>query len=186
MAGAEHDVVLAGNGQVGLIGPKCFGTEVHGGPQSVGTQTQQQFHHAGIGIGADVVVLFVDTFGGPRLQAPVLIVDEDAAILHRGFPRHHLVATHVESLLPGGCHVGPPDIGRHPHLPGKFKKAVCRSARGRADYSKGVHTRNPLEGKDFPCAFHAANIKHLLLNESIDEMGLPDGPGNDVRLPIDE
>ena len=62
---------------------------------------------------SDVVVLLVDAIGGPGLQAPVLVVDEDAAILHRRLVHRQLGACGIERLFLLRSHVGPPNPGRH-------------------------------------------------------------------------
>ena len=56
---------------------------VHRRPERVGFQAQQQLADARVGLRPDVARLRLESFCRPRLQAPVFVVEEDAAILHR-------------------------------------------------------------------------------------------------------
>ena len=138
MAGAQHDVVLAGYRQVVLVGPESLRAEVHGRPQGVGLEAQQQLHHPGVGVGTDVVVLLVDALGGPGLQAPVLVVDEDAAILHRRLTHRQLGAHSIERFLLLRSHVGPPYPRRHACQTRQLEESVGRATRRAADDDEGT------------------------------------------------
>ena len=84
MAGAHVDVVLHDEGDVRFLEPEGTAAGVHRGPEGVGPQAQQQLHDGGVGLGAEVVQRCIHLLCCPGAQAEVLVVEEDAAELHRG------------------------------------------------------------------------------------------------------
>ena len=73
VAGADDDAEGVGHLLVALDGVEARRHIVHGGPEGVGTQTEHQLEQAAVGLRSHVV-------GRPATEAPVLVVDEDAAI----------------------------------------------------------------------------------------------------------
>ena len=57
---------------------------MHGGPDGVGTEAEQQLEHLLVGVLADDAERgFVEMAVAPGTQRPVLVVEKDAAVLDR-------------------------------------------------------------------------------------------------------
>ncbi len=80
---SEHDRVVIGGGVVSRDLVEGGGAFVHGGPERVGAEAEHEFEDAGVGLGGDGADLRLEGFRGPWLEAPVFVVDENAAVFHR-------------------------------------------------------------------------------------------------------
>ena len=118
---------------------------MHRRPQRVGMQTQQQLEDALVGVRADVALAViyrgVHLLRGPRTQAPVLVIQEDAAILHRWRRLYKQTGPHVDSGVMRDGHIGPPRPRRDAHLPRERKQRIRRTAPViRRDDKRQLHT----------------------------------------------
>ena len=79
----HHDGVVVGQaGVLGIVVERC-GAGVHGRPQVVAAQAEQQFEHFLIDFRPDLSGLLVEGLLDPfRPSSEALVVDEDAAVLH--------------------------------------------------------------------------------------------------------
>ena len=85
----HDDRVAIGDDLVLRVEVERPGAGVHRRPQVVGLEPQEQLEDLGVGLRADVPGLAgagLMVLLGPLLEAPVFVVDEDAAILHRRRP----------------------------------------------------------------------------------------------------
>ena len=103
-----------------LLEERC-GAFVHGGPDGIGAQTQQQFEHLLVGLGSNVATR-------PGAQTPVLVVQEDTAILHRWLLQGGERVGRFQSLALLRHHVAPPCPGRDACHAREFQDAVGRGA----------------------------------------------------------
>nr|GFD53681.1 hypothetical protein [Tanacetum cinerariifolium] len=94
----------------------------------IGFQAQEQLKQPGVGVGPDVLDGRVHLLGGPGLQAPVFVVEEDAAVLHRGRLAAESAGREIQAGLAVRCHVGPPVPGRHAQPARELKHAKGRAA----------------------------------------------------------
>ena len=84
MAAANEDAAGVGHLLVAPDGEEARRTLVHGRPEGIGAKPQQQLENGLVGLGAyDTLAGPLVVFLCPAAQAPVLVVDEDAAIGHR-------------------------------------------------------------------------------------------------------
>ena len=102
---------------------------VHGGGQHVALQTQYQLAHTVVGLRTDVAKLLLKRLGRPRLQAPVLIVDEEAAILDAGRLADAVLLIVVDTLvgLVNG-HIGKPVPGTDANGLADMQHAIGQTA----------------------------------------------------------
>ena len=84
VAGGDHDAPLVGHDLALGMAVEGSRAGVHGRRHHVALQTQNQFADAVVGLGANVAQVLLEGPSRPRLQAPVLVVDEEAAIFHGG------------------------------------------------------------------------------------------------------
>ena len=115
MAGANNDSAAVGHFAIAGHLEESLGAFVHGWPQGIGTQTQQQFKNLAVGLRSYAAFLARRLKGlcGPWAQAPVFVVDENATILHAGGLTSAEVVGHREELFGLGLHVAPPYPRRH-------------------------------------------------------------------------
>ena len=73
---------------------------VHGRPEIIRVQPQQQFKDFGIGLRTDVAGLRLEVLRGPRTQAPVLVIQKNAAIFHGRRALLEKVAVQRETIFP--------------------------------------------------------------------------------------
>ena len=57
---------------------------MHGRPDVIEAEAQHEFEDFVVGFGADVIELGVEGFGGPGVEAPVFVIDENAAVFDGG------------------------------------------------------------------------------------------------------
>ena len=111
---AYVDAVAGGGLAVAGYKEEGLRTLVHGGPEGVGAQAQQQFEDAFVGLGTDASFQSrLVGLAGPRHHAPVFVVDEDAAVLHTGMLFLPVVGGQGEPLQGVRCRIGPPCPGRY-------------------------------------------------------------------------
>ena len=91
VAGAEDDGIRISHRGVARHLMKRRGRRVHPRPDAVGAEAEEQFKNTRVSLRAEVADFRLKCFRGPRLQPPILVVDEDAAILHSGLI-HRLIA----------------------------------------------------------------------------------------------
>ena len=163
MARAKHNVILPCQLRVLLVIPERLCTWVHRRPQQVGFQAEHQPHHLLVSARTNVVHVLVKMLGGPRLQSPIFVVDEQSAVFHRRRACHRRATRHADGLVFARSHVSPPAPWRHAHHPGKFHKAVGRAAWVASVYDESL--RNTLErfvnhgyAERLPLAFYIAYI----------------------------
>ena len=185
MRSAHHDGIVVG--QTGVLRAEVEGLRagVHGGPQVVALQAEQQFEHFPVGLGSHLVVLFVEVLFSPAGPASeTLIVDEDATVSDRRLPLDECSAANHQSLLMLGHNVGPPVPGRNADGFRERQQPEGRSAAVAAndDQCFADMLRRPLKRRHqerFPLA---ANLLHLdtpLSYQLIDDAALANGSGND-------
>ena len=141
--GADHDAVPVGGFGIALHHVERDGAAVHGRPERVRLQAEQQLEDLRVGLRADRKHLrrFLRDFGidqvrrfrlerlrRPRREAPVLVVDEDAAVFDRGSLRGAERLRQGEGIAFFRRDVRPPFVGRDAEHPGKFDDAVSRAA----------------------------------------------------------
>ena len=181
VAAAEHHAVLLGQLGVLLVVPECLGTGVHGRPQDVRLHAEHQLKHFLVGARTDVVHLLVEVLGRPRLQAPVLVVDEDAPELDRGRTIKRLAPLHIYRGVLARCHVCPPVPGRHAHHARQLHQSVGGATRVAAEYGKcvGIHHGN---AERFPFPFHLGGFYLALGGKRVDGCRPAQCPDNKVSL----
>ena len=84
VTGGNHDAPLVGHLlTLGMrIKGACAG--MHGRGKHIALQSENQFADAVVGLGTDIAQLLFKCLRYPCLQSPVLIIDENATILHAG------------------------------------------------------------------------------------------------------
>jgi hypothetical protein len=176
---------------------------MHGGPAEVGAQPQEQFEDVRVGFRADVALagfpafagvadeIGLDGFRGPGLEAPVLVVEKDAAVFD-GRRRLHVRRASggdEQRVVMDGGNVGPPVPGGDADLFGEREGAERRSAAVRADDQQGgLHAGGGfLDGGDeegLPLAGDGGGIDVPVLDDRIErgrvaERAKVDGVGGD-------
>ena len=106
---------------------------VHGRPKIIQAQPQHQFENTFVSLGPDVSKLRIESLRCPLVYAPVLIVDENAAVFHRGRVRLRRGNFHRERVLMPHRHVRPPIPGRDANQLRKLHQTgtPCRADRCR-------------------------------------------------------
>ena len=126
------------------------------------------------------MVLLVDAVAGPGEEGEVLVVDEDAPILHRRLAHRQPVAHDVECRLLLGSHVGPPYPGRHARQARQVEQSVGGAAWRAAD--DGEHwpaVVNQLQRVGLPAARHLAGVHLAPGYQGIDQRRLSHGARDD-------
>ncbi len=110
---------------------------MHPGPDGVGAQPQQQFEDFAIGFRSDAPGFGrFERLPAPRLQRPVLVVEEDAAVGDRGTLQCAEIGADGELRAAFGGHIAPPHPRRDTRHARKFEDAVGCAAAIAADDSK--------------------------------------------------
>ena len=145
---------------------------MHGGPDGVGPQAQEQFEYPPVGLGADLplrslLIIHIT----PRARAPVLIVDEDAPAGHAGGMIHCEVVVDDEAVAPLRHDVAPPYPRRDARQTGEFEDAVGRAPAvmplddnlpatdGEAEAVVGAPALHDPDGR--PVGIHRRQPRHL-------------------------
>ena len=129
MAGADDNAARVGHGLGAGHQEECLGAAMHAGPQGIGTQTEQQLEDALVG-GDAYLTRGRRVVGGltPGAQAPVFVVEEDAAEGHAGLLPADEITGDDEPRLALGHHVAPPYPGRDACQPREFEQTVGHAA----------------------------------------------------------
>jgi len=126
---ADGDAAAVGHGLGARRLEEAYGARVHGGPDSVGTEAEQQLEHLLVGVLADDAERgFVEMAVAPGTQRPVLVVEEDTTILHRRMLEGMVAGGQCQSALPLRVHVAPPCPWRHTGEARELQYAVGRAA----------------------------------------------------------
>ena len=147
VAAAHDDGVVVGDDLVLRVAIEGRRLLMHRGPEIVGAQAQQQLEDLGVGLGPETQA-FVgrEVLRRPRPDAPHLVVDEDAAVLHRGRSDPHAFRGNVERVAMRGRHIGPPIPRRHADPARQFINAVRRPAAVAAGDDQAA-ARHPATGR---------------------------------------
>ena len=129
MTGGNHDAPLVCH--LLTLGMTIESTRagVHGRSQHVSFQTENQFADAVVGLRTYVAQVFLKGLGSPRLQSPVFIVEEDAAILN-GWRLADIVFRVIEDTpvrLVNG-YIGKPIPRTDTYRLAHVQHAVCQSS----------------------------------------------------------
>ena len=152
---------------------------VHRRGQVIRLQAEQQFAHLLVGLRADVAQLLFEVLLRPAVEAPVLVVDEDAAVFHRGAFRREIPDAQRQPIAVPHGGVGPPvprayaDGARH------RKQSVGRAAAVAAgDDQRFAHAvARTLDQPDriaFPAAFDGRNVDFFRRDQFVDPAALTD------------
>ena len=129
MRTADIDAILQSHLSISLCEEERTGTFVHRWPVGIGTKTKQKLEDAGIGLRTDMSLDIRRLIGltRPWHQSPILIVDEDAAILHRWslFVMITLLQVQLRQMLWLG--ISPPFPRRNTQQSGNLEDSVCQS-----------------------------------------------------------
>ena len=115
VAAAQYDVIATSHLGIPGVVPESLGTLVHGRPEDVGTQAQQQFADAGVGVRTYILDVGVHVLGRPGLYAPVFVVDEDAAELDARLADGERAIGGIERRARLGGDICPPHPRRDAH-----------------------------------------------------------------------
>ena len=176
VARAEHDVVFLRHGKVGLVCPESLRAQVHGRPQRVGTQAKEQFHHLGVAVGTHIIAVGIHVLGRPRLESPVLVVDEYAAVFHRRLTRYAASCRGIQLFLMRRNDVGPPDVRRYAHQTRHFEDGVSRATGCRTEQNQGAVNAfcgiiYGLKAVCLPFSLDVGNVYLAFGSEAVDKLG---------------
>ena len=112
----HHNGILVGQAGVLWVVVECLCAGMHGWPQVVCLQAEQQFKHLPVGLRPYLAclpvvgraLLLVGLFGPSCPTAEAFVVDENASVLHRRLALAEGRGLDVQRLLACGSHVGPP------------------------------------------------------------------------------
>ena len=108
---------------------------VHGRPQSIAAQAQQQLEDLAVRAGSDDALLArLVGLAAPRPQTPVFVVDEDTAVFDRRLLDSCERLIQSETRLPFRHDVAPPYPRRHTGHARQLQDAVGRTASAVADH----------------------------------------------------
>ena len=177
VARTEHYVVAACHGQIVLVCPERLRLMVHGRPQGIGSETEQQFHHLGIGLRTHVSVVGLEVVLCPHPYAPVFVVDEYAPVFHGRLAHQRPVTAHMESLSFLRSHVSPPYEGRHSCQTRYLEQSVCRAARRAAEHHESLvesvnRIFHHLQTESLPLAFYSAHVESAAFHHAVYERRL--------------
>jgi hypothetical protein len=191
---AHDDGVAVGEPGVGRVAVERRGGRVHGRPQGVGLQPQQQVEDLGVGLGADVSGLGLEGVGRPGLQAPVLVIEEDAAILDRRRAEAPGPGGDVKPVATRRRHVGPPAPGRDADGARQLVDAIGRPTPVGTDDDQGAGNagRGPVDHGDdeaLPRALEVLDVELAGRHQPVDGgvgpgfRSRPGGRSEDVASP---
>ena len=150
MAGGDHDAPLVGHHLALGMTVEGTGDAVHGRCQHIALEAKDEFADAVVGLGSDVAQLLLVVARSPGEEAPVLVVDEKAAIADGGRRAEEVLDIVADGDL-GIEHrnVGKPVPGAHANLFADVEHAVGKATGIRAGDAKVV--ASCLDGKALPC-----------------------------------
>ena len=126
MTGGNHDAPLCRLHLTLWMAIESPRTGVHSRCQHVALQTQQQFAHLIVSLGTNITQFLLKILLRPRLQAPVLIIDEDTTILDGRLLRRVILLI-IQLRLLRHRHISKPIPRAHPNLLAHMQNAVCQS-----------------------------------------------------------
>ena len=110
MTGAHDDATAIGHGFVAGDLEECRCSRMHAGPDSIGTQTEQQLEDLLISLRPYRSELrLLEIAIAPGAQRPVLIIEEDATVFDRSSLQCREVIVDCEFVLMSWHHIAPPD-----------------------------------------------------------------------------
>ena len=140
-------------------------------------QPQQQLEDALVGVRADVAFAIVDggvhLLCGPRAQAPVLIVEEDAAVLHRRLALHVCAGMDEDGCVVVRQEHRPTSPRRDAHLARESEESEGRAATvGAGDDERSFYAGDWVgdgcgEGR-LPLAGYGGGVELVLGGEAVD------------------
>ena len=150
---------------------------VHRRPERVGLQPQQELEDLRVGPRADVADFGLEGLCRPRLQPPILVVDEDAAVLHGGRAKLAGSCGDEKVVAVRGSYVRPPVPGRDADCPRQLEHAECRATPVAArDYQRAVHRRDQ---EALPFALDPARVEPPVGHKPVDERTPAQGADED-------
>ena len=183
----HDDAIRVGNLPVRRIKIKSPRIRVHGGPEIIGAQPQQQLKNLRVGLRPDVAHLRLECPARPRSQTPVLVVQEDAAILHRWRALLVQVAAQGECSFLFYRHVRPPIPRRDANHFRQFVHAVNRPAPVAArDDQRLLHARqrilHDLKHVTFPLASDAVGFQLSRCDQPLDDFASAQRADDDAAV----
>ena len=173
MARAHHDRIAIGERCVAGVGIERARHLVHRRPDEVGLEPQHQFEQLGVGFRADRARRGLEGVRGPGLQPPILVVEENAAILDRGRTEARDACGRAQQRMVFGRDVRPPMPRRHADRARQFVGAECGAAavaaddhQRRGDAGGGAIDRGDHEA--FPRAAQLADVEQAAPREAVD------------------
>ena len=151
---------------------------VHGWPEMVGSEAQQQFKNLGVCPGTESVSLFRrEILHRPGAESPHLIIDEDAAIFDRRWSDAQPLRRNIKRLAMKGCHIRPPVPRRDADALGEFINPVGGTAAVTAgNHQRLLHARqrigHPHNDIRLPQPLHVLHINLVLLDQAINKRTL--------------
>ena len=191
MRSADVDAIAVGHFFVAWGEEEWYAAFVHGRPDGVGPQAQQQFEDSGVGFRPHLSVEFpverahgfrfrLEVLCRPGIQRPVLVVEEDAAELHGGRLPPLFHAGHGEAVQLVGAHVGPPFPRRHTDHARYLEQAIGQPA-GVAPRHDDLAAVGLADLESLPLAFDGGGV-HSFLGEERAEHRVAKRAGHDGRF----
>ncbi len=179
VGGAHHDRPLIGQDHILMHRAELDRAVVHGRPEVVALEAKNQLVHLFIGFGANVAELGIKRLGGPRLKTPILVIDENASVLHVRRTLLERAGLDVKRFLRIRSDVRPPVPWRNADLLRQFKHPKRRAAPiASGDDQRLLDARegiiDDLYDVRLPLAAHAFNIDLAVIGELIDQLALPE------------
>ena len=168
-----------------IDGPEGSAHLVHGRPQDVGTQAQQQLEDTLVRAWADIVDVGVHLGAGPGLQPPVFVVDEYSAEANRRLLRRKVVGSReVELVVMSGNDIGPPHPRRHTDEARQMEHTVGRAAGRAASYDQGAgdavaDVLDILQGVGLPLPLDGRAVHFSAIRELVDDGRLTERADDD-------
>ena len=147
MAGRNHNPPLVRHLLAFGMAVESPSAGMHGRRKHITFQPENEFAYFVVGFRSDISEFFLKVFSSPSLESPVLIVDEDAPIFHRGRLGDH-VLIEIDISLSAHRNVSPPVPWIDPDFLADIKNAVCQSSWVAARYIHIVLIR--LDSEAFP------------------------------------
>lgn len=188
VAGADDDAVPLGEFGVLAVLVEEVGVRMHGRPEVVGLEAEEQFEDALVRLRADVLVRLLGAVG-PSGQV-LLVVDEDAPVADRGLVADEGARRHGHLVAVLHRDVGPPVPGRDADAFRGVVDPVDRATPVAArDHQGAVHpgqrTVDDLSDRRLPTPLHPGDVEAALGDEPVDDRARADRADHDEvrRLP---
>ena len=151
---------------------ECSGSLMHGRSKHIGLQTEDQFAHLVVCLGADVAALLLEIVLSPAEDTPVLIVDEDTTVFHGRGLRVEVRDIDCKGIPVLHRSIEPPPPRADTDLTADGHKSEGRSPAvapgdhdGLPDTFAGIVYKT--DSIPFPAALDGGNIYLLFLNQGI-------------------